>query len=225
MKRQGLLYGMMLSVLICASAVMAYAAEEYEPLEVRIPYRHEYITTDEEVDSKFYYEIKGEEGAPLPLEADEEGRFAIEGTTSRGEREDGRTRYEVTGSLTLRYTKPGEYVYELASDAAGNAGKSHAERYSFEERRQRIRVYIGNGENGSLRLEMLTVESSEGVKPNELTLETGYEWERAEEPQTGDRTPLTLYGVALAGAVGLMIVLVKYGGKKQQSEDGSHEEK
>ena len=150
-------------------------AQDYEPLEVQLQYTHRYTTNDGSEDSLFHYLVVPEDGAPLPAETDGDGVFSYEGVTGSGEKSGDKTVYLNTDVLTFTFTKPGVYSYALSADLDKDSTKENVERYTFEKRTFNIHFYIVNAADGGMRLEMLTAEDDQDVKPNEVILDPSYE--------------------------------------------------
>lgn len=170
-------------IMLCMAALLLFilpAAEtvraaEYEPLEVELLYTHRYTTNDGSEDSLFHYVIEPEEDAPLPKEADENGVFSYDGVSGSGEKSGDKTVYLNTDVLTFTFSKPGVYSYELSADLDIDNSKENVERYNFEKRTFNIHFYIVNAPDGGMKLEMLTAEDDQDVKPNEVILDPSYE--------------------------------------------------
>ena len=176
-------------VVVLASGVSAGAAADYETLTVELPYKHVYTTNDTSVDSLFHYIIEVVDGnGSLPAEADEDGAFTCEGKNGTGTADGDGTVYDLSGTLSFTFTKPGEYAYLVKADAATDSQKANAERYTFETREYTLRFYIGNATDGSLRLRMLTAEDGE-EKPNEIELNTKYQGPTPTPPPSPSPTP------------------------------------
>lgn len=195
----------------------AYAANAYEPLEVKLPYRHLYTTTDTSVDSLFHYVITPKDNAPLPAEADVGGVFTYDGTSGTGVKDGNKTVFDLQGNLTFTFTEPGQYVYTVTGDLATDNEKVNADRYYFESRVMTITFYIINEPGSDLKLKMLTAEDTdEDVKVNEVEFDPTYEYETEEpepepdpdKPATGDRNDMELYVTLLAVAAAALILLV-----------------
>ena len=149
-------------------------AAEYEPLEVKLAYTHRYTTTDESADSLFHYTVKPEEDAPLPEEADENGVFSYLGASGSGEKKDDKTVFLNTGTLSFTFTSPGVYSYELSANLDIDNKKNQVERYHFDPRVYTVYFYIVNADEGGMKLEMLTAENDQDVKPNEVIFDPSY---------------------------------------------------
>ena len=170
-----------------ASSAPSPGEEGYEPLEVTLPYRHVYTTTDTAADSVFHYIIEATAGeGTLPAEADSAGGFSFEGKTGSGTTSGDDTVYDASGALTFTFTKPGEYTYHIKPDAAQDSQKENADRYSFESREYDVRFFIANETDGSMRLRLLTktVENQDDEKVNEVLMEIEYEWNPVIAPVT-----------------------------------------
>jgi len=108
-KRFGIL---LLIMLICILPVglIAHAEDStYEMLEVKIPYKHIYTTTDVNADSVFHYSISAEDDAPLPVEADENGVFSFNGVSGSGIKDENKSIFNLDGNLTFKLQNP-EYT-------------------------------------------------------------------------------------------------------------------
>lgn len=156
------------------SVGMIACAADYEPLEVKLEYKHVFTTTDTNVDSVFHYIVSGKDGAPLPAEADEKGGFSFQGVAGNGEKDGSNTKFDLRGVLTFTFSKPGVYAYELMADLDQDNLKKDAERYTFEKRSTTVTFYIANDEGEGLKLKMLTAEDDQDVKPNEVEFDTVY---------------------------------------------------
>ena len=212
-----------LSVLCLAAVLLAAlvpggeaaAAAAYEPLKVSLPYRHLYITTDSTVDSLFHYLVIPQDGAPLPAEADGNGGFAFQGVSGSGSKQGSSTVYDLTGTLTFTFSKPGIYSYVVKADLAADGKKENASRYTFEPRVTTINFFIVNAADGSMKLQMLTAEDDQDVKPNELEFDPIYVGPvvtpaptasptPGPSPKTGDTNNIALY-LSLMAVSGLLI--------------------
>jgi len=223
------LAALLLALLLPQGAVVAYAAEAYEPLEVKLPYKHVYTTTDTAVDSLFHYTISAKDGAPLPAEADADGGFSFQGVAGNGEKDGNHTRFDLVGELTFTFTKPGVYTYEIKADLDTDNQKADATRYTFEPRVYTVNFYIVNADEGGMKLQMLTAEKDNDVKPNEVEMDPAYEGPVAPAPQpepptpaptpkTGDTSNLPLYGAVLLLSGAAIIALLT---KKKGREDNA----
>jgi LPXTG-motif cell wall-anchored protein len=218
----------LLLALLLPQGAVAYAAQAYEPLEVTLPYRHVYTTTDTAADSLFHYVISAKDGAPLPAEADADGGFSFQGVAGSGEKDGNHTRFDLAGSLTFTFTEPGIYTYEITADTATDNQKANAERYTFVERSMTVRFYIANADEGGMKLQMLTAENDADVKPNEVLLDPVYVGPvappqpdpptPAPTPKTGDTSNLPLYGAVLLLSGAAIIALLT---RKKGREDNA----
>jgi LPXTG-motif cell wall-anchored protein len=234
----------LLLALILPQGSVAYAAE-YEPLEVPFVYKHVYTTTDTAVDSLFHYTISAKDGAPLPAEADADGVFSFQGVAGDGEKDGNDTRFDLDGVLTFTFTKPGVYTYEVKADLDTDSQKADAERYTFDPRIYTLNFYIANAREGGMKLEMLTAEKDNDVKPNQVELDPAYAGPVAPPPQpeppapqptpaptptpapaptpaptpkTGDTSNLPLYGAALLlSGAGIIVLLTKKKGREDNA--------
>ena len=201
-------------------------AAEYEPCEVKFEYRHRYTTTDTSVDAVFHYLVTAKEEAPLPAEADGNGTFSYDGVSGEGTVDGNKTVFDLKGTLTFTFTKPGVYSYELKADLDKDNQKANVERYKFDPRVTTITFYIVNAEEGSMKLSMLTAEDDDDVKPNEVRFDPGYEGpeeetppEPPEPPKTGDESQVALYGVIMVVSLMLLVVLLVAYLRKKGRED------
>lgn len=169
-----MLYLLTMFLMLFPFGITAYEAKAYEPLEVEIPYKHVYTTTNTNVDSVFHYIITAKDGAPLPAEAAKTGSFSINGVSGTGKKEGNNTTFSLNGTLIFTFAKPGVYVYEIKSDLETDRQKTNANRYTFEPDTKTITVYIANAPGNSMKLQMFTVEDSRQVKQNEIKLDPSY---------------------------------------------------
>lgn len=214
----------------------AYAEESYDPLEVKLPYKHVYTTTDTKVDSLFHYSITAEDGTPLPKGANEKGIFTFKGASGSSTKDGDNFVFDREGNLTFTFDKPGVYVYEITGDLSTDNRKTNAARYHFEQRKFKVSFYIANDPEQSLKCTMLTVKTDGDVKPNEVELDPSYkgptETQKHTESthsqtttsttsssaavKTGDTSRPVVYAVTLMLAVLVMMVCMKT--RKKESE-------
>lgn len=167
-----LAFAFLLMLLPYSSVV--YAENAYEPLAVKLPYRHLYTTTDVEVDSLFHYLVSPEDGAPLPKEADEDGVFAFQGVSGSGTADGDNTVFDLQGNLTFEFQKPGVYSYELKADLDADSKKVNDSRYTIPRGTVKVTFYIENDPDHEMQLTMLTAEKDNDVKPNEVEFDPVY---------------------------------------------------
>jgi len=221
--REAIVYGML--VLIAALLLMpapAYAEEAYEPLEVVVPYRHVYTTTDTTVDSLFHYVITPNDEAPLPHEANAEGVYTFQGVVGTGEKKGENTVFDLDGGkLTFVFTKPGVYTYETKAAYDVDNEKIDAEHYTFCPHTYVISFYIVNDDGGGLKLRMMVVEDEMSVKPAEIEFNPMYK--APKEPggtDTGDNTPVWTYIALMVGSASCMVILFRRMRQKSQQSEG-----
>ena len=192
-----------------ALSVSTFAAAEYEPLEVVLPYKHIYTTNDKAVDALFHYiiESKTEDGA-LPAEADANGVFTFQGNDGAGVTSGANTVYDLQGELHFTFTKPGTYEYLIRGDLVTDGQKAHADRYTFEHRQYTVYFYIANDtDNGpKLTMRMLTAQDDSGIKENFVELDPVYKGPTSTPPETGDTTPIGLYESLMLGSAVLILL-------------------
>jgi len=221
--RNAILYGMLaLVVSLMVLPLQIFAEETYEPLEVTIPYKHVYTTTDTTVDSLFHYVITPQEGAPLPAEADAEGVYSFQGVVGTGRKDGDYTVFDLDGGiLTFTFTKPGVYSYETKAAYAIDNEKVHSERYIFGPHTYVFSFYIVNDEGGGLKLRMLSAEDDTGVKPFGIEFDPVYEGPIEHEgPDTDDNTPLWTYATFMTGSAICIVILSRRMRQKSQQREG-----
>lgn len=168
------LYLLAMTFMLLPLATTAYAAEAYEPLKVEIPYKHIYNTTNTNVDSVFNYIITTKDDAPLPLEASETGSFSLDGVSGSRKENGDNTLFNLSGTLTFNFTKPGVYVYNLSADTLKNSKKTNASLYTFEPSTTTVTLYIENAPGNRLQMQMFTAENENDVKLKEIKLYSSY---------------------------------------------------
>jgi len=221
--RNAILYGMLaLVVSLMVLPLQIFAEETYEPLEVTIPYKHVYTTTDTTVDSLFHYVITPQEGAPLPAEADAEGVYSFQGVVGTGRKDGDYTVFDLDGGiLTFTFTKPGVYSYETKAAYDVDNEKIDAEHYTFCPHTYVISFYIVNDDGDGLKLRMMVVEDEVSIKPAEIVFNPVYNApQEPEEPDTGDSTPVWTYVILMAGSAICIVILSRRMRQKSQQREG-----
>ncbi len=146
----------------------------YETLEIKLPYKHIYTTTDVRADSVFHYSIFAKDDAPLPVEAAENGVFSFNGVSGNGIEEENKNVFNLEGNLTFEFTKPGIYYYDIKSDSETDEKKKNASYYTLNSKTITIAFYINSPDKNKMNLKMITVQSNDDVKINEIVLEAKY---------------------------------------------------
>ena len=172
-------YTRVLSVLYLLAILLslettAYALKSYDPLQVEIPYKHVYTTTDKTVDSIFHYIITSTNGAPLPVEASETGSFSFDGVSGKGVMDGAMTTFDLSGTLTFTFSKPGVYEYELKADRETDSKKTNSDRYTFEVAVTTITFYVIDSPDNEIELQAFTVENDRDIKINKMKLAPAY---------------------------------------------------
>jgi len=173
-KRFGIL---LLIMLICILPVglIAHAEDStYEMLEVKIPYKHIYTTTDVNADSVFHYSISAEDDAPLPVEADENGVFSFNGVSGSGIKDENKSIFNLDGNLTFKFTKPGIYYYKIKADSETDGKKKNFSYYTLNPETITIALYVNALDDNKMNLKMMTAQSSDNVKLDEIVFEAKY---------------------------------------------------
>ena len=146
----------------------------YETLEVKLPYKHIYTTTDVSADSVFHYSIFAKDDAPLPVEAAANGVFSFNGVSGSGIEEENKNVFNLEGNLTFEFTKPGIYYYDIKSDSETDEKKKNTSYYTLNSETITIAFYINSPDKNKMNLQMITAQSNDDVKINEIVLEAKY---------------------------------------------------
>lgn len=168
---------LLLIVLLCIlqTGFTAYAESlPYKSLEVELPYKHIYTTTDVSADSEFHYCIFPKDDAPLPYEAEGSGAFSVRGVSGSGVKEKDKTVFDIDGKLTFKFAVPGIYSYDIKADSEADGKKQNSSRYTLNPDTITVTFYVtGESEDNQITLKMMTAESNE-EKLSEIVLEAKY---------------------------------------------------
>lgn len=146
----------------------------YETLEVKIPYKHIYTTTDVRADSVFHYSISAKDNAPLPVEAVSNGVFSFNGMSGSVIKDGNKNVFNFDGNLTFKFTKPGIYYYKIKADSETDGKKKNFSYYTLNSETITIALYVNSPDKNKMNLQMMTVESSDDVKLDEIVFESKY---------------------------------------------------
>ena len=146
----------------------------YETLEVKLPFKHIYTTTDVNADSVFHYSIFAEDDAPLPPEAAANGVFPFNGVSVSGLQDGNKNIFNLDGNLTFEFTKPGIYYYEINADSEIDGNKKNSQYYTLNSETITIAFYINSPDKNKMNLQMMTAQSGDDVKLDEIILEAKY---------------------------------------------------
>lgn len=171
--------GILLLIVLCGIlpvGLVAHAeSSTYETLEVKLPYKHIYTTTDVSADSVFHYSISSKDDAPLPIEAAANGVFSFNGVSGSGTEDGDKNVFNLDGNLTFKFTKPGIYYYEVKADSETDGKKKNASYYTLNSEAITITFYIVNApEKNKINMGMMTAQVDDDIKLSEIVFETKY---------------------------------------------------
>lgn len=154
----------MICLMVGCGVMNVFAAGYDKPVEVKIPYTHIYNAEGNRTSDIFHYTITSLNGAPAPADS-KNGVYTLTVTGKPGSAVKGEL------DLSIKFDKPGEYLYHVASSDAARDG------FHFEQRTYTLHVYIQNNDDGSLML--AAIDDDNGQKLNGLVFKPSH-----------DRTPV-----------------------------------
>ncbi len=149
----------MICLLVGFGMIEVYAAGYSDPVSVQIPYTHIYDAEKNRTNDTFNYRITPIGEAPaLSDNAGGAYAFSVKGVPE-GSAQSGNV------DLSIKFDRPGEYQYKLASSDRTKDG------FTFESRTYTIKVFVKNDSNGGLTVEdIVVVDNSSNKKVGRLTL-------------------------------------------------------
>lgn len=185
----GILLLIMLFGILPGGLIANANSSAYETLEVKLPYKHIYTTTDVNADSVFHYSIFPEDDAPLPAEAAADGVFSINGVSDSGSKDGNKDVFNLDGSLTFEFTKPGIYYYEIKADSEIDGNKKNSQYYTLNLETITIAFYINSPDKNKMNLRMITAQCGDDEKLDEIVLEAKYIEPETISSHTSSETP------------------------------------
>lgn len=184
-KRLGILLFIFLLQVFPISIYASAEAMYTNPIQISLPYKHIYTTTDNNADSIFHFIISPKDESPLPYEADKNGIFTINGKSENEEKTKSKSVYKTDGNLSFEFQKPGVYCYEIKADLTTDEKKKNASSYKFSGETISVSFYVeGSSETGDLQINMLTAQNTKNEKINEIVFKTTFDDNTTSNPSS-----------------------------------------